>query len=73
MDVAAKLVGWDITLRRGGDKTGEPILHMKKSPRLLSCLGWDKGSKMKIKVRSYVPDGVLQQEHIQLSKHLAEW
>ena len=50
VEVARKFVGWDITLRRGGDKHGEPILHLKKAVRFLSLLGWDKGSKMKIKV-----------------------
>lgn len=50
VDVAARLVGWNVTLRRGGTKDGEPILHMKKAIRLLSLLGWDKGSKLKIKV-----------------------
>ncbi|KAK9796628.1 hypothetical protein WJX73_003497 [Symbiochloris irregularis] len=48
VQVSKKLVGWDITLRRGG-KDGEAILHLKKAVRFLSLLGWDKGSKMHIK------------------------
>ena len=50
VDVAARLVGWDIVLRRGGDKQGEPIMYLRKAIRLLSLFGWDKGSKMKVKV-----------------------
>lgn len=32
IEVAKKFVGWDITIRRG-DKSGEPILHLKKAVR----------------------------------------
>ena len=54
IEVARKLVGWDITVKRGG-KSGPPILHLQKAVRFLSLIGWDRGSKMQIKVRPKLP------------------
>ncbi|KAK9839120.1 hypothetical protein WJX74_009892 [Apatococcus lobatus] len=40
-DVAAKVMGWDITLRKGSNKHGKPLLHIGKSAKL-----WDKNTKV---------------------------
>ncbi|KAK9843387.1 hypothetical protein WJX84_000783 [Apatococcus fuscideae] len=40
-DVAAKIMGWDITLRKGDGKRGRPLLHIGKSAKL-----WDKNTKV---------------------------
>ena len=44
-DVAAKVMGWDITLRKGSNKHGKPLLHIGKSAKL-----WDKNTKVIITV-----------------------
>lgn len=49
-DVAAKVMGWDITLRKGSNKHGKPLLHIGKSAKL-----WDKNTKVIITVSIRCP------------------
>ena len=44
-DVAAKVMGWDITLRRGANKEGQPLIHIGKALRW-----WDKNTKVYLSV-----------------------
>ena len=44
-DVAAKVMGWDITLRRGSNKEGQPLIHIGKALRW-----WDKNTKVYLSV-----------------------
>ena len=45
-DVAAKVMGWDITLRKGPTKDSPPLIHIGKALRW-----WDKNTKVYLSVR----------------------
>ena len=49
-DVAAKVMGWDITLRRGSSREGQPLIHIGKALRW-----WDKNTKVYLSVSRLPP------------------